>query len=125
MKTGERNQLIGALGEEEAVRLLQMMGYRIIERNWKCNFGEADIIAIEDGELVFIEVKTRTSNKSGFGSEAVTAKKRRKYERIATCYIDSHRVGDMFVRFDVVELLPCAFEQMFNRVIKNAWEVGE
>ena len=56
---GRRNQALGARGEEAAARFLQRNGYTILERNWTCFAGEADIIAVNDEALVFVEVKTR------------------------------------------------------------------
>ena len=54
------NQSLGKRGEDVAVGFLERRGYEILERNWKCPFGEADIIARDGDDVVFIEVKTRT-----------------------------------------------------------------
>ncbi|MDO8270077.1 MAG: YraN family protein [Candidatus Levybacteria bacterium] len=66
---------IGVLGEEAACRYLMGLGYTIIERNFRKGYGEIDIIATHKDVLVFIEVKTRTSEKFGTPFEAVSQKK--------------------------------------------------
>ena len=60
------------IGEQAACRFLQKEGYRIIERNFRKGYGEIDITAINENSLVFIEVKTRTSDKFGDPLEAIT-----------------------------------------------------
>ena len=77
------NKALGKRGERAAARYLERMNYIVLERNWKCPFGEADIIALDESTLVFVEVKTRTSIAKGFPSEAVDARKRARYEKIA------------------------------------------
>ena len=70
---------IGKLGEELAVGYLQKQNYKIIERNFECRQGEIDIIALDKNELVFIEVKTRTSIKYGKPAEAVNQIKKKQH----------------------------------------------
>ena len=77
------NQKLGKIGEEMACHYLKNNDIEIIERNWKCRNGEADIIACEDDTLVFIEVKTRSKGYPGLPEYAVTAQKRARYEKIA------------------------------------------
>lgn len=95
---------LGRKGESAAVRYLEHRGYTLVERNWTCRYGEADIIAYdEDGTLCFIEVKTRRSVEAGIPEESVTAEKQRKYEKIALCYLLEEDVGDgVPVRFDAI-----------------------
>ena len=100
-----RNKELGRRGEEAAARFLFHRGYDILERNWTCVAGEADIIALDGDALVFVEVKTRTGSAMGFPAEAVTAKKRDRYERIACLYLEEHGFSDMMVRFDVVSIV--------------------
>lgn len=76
-----RNRRSGALGkhgEDLAVAWLQQAGYTIRERNWRCPYGELDVIAERDGAIVGVEVKTRTSAAMGEPEEAVTLAKQRK-----------------------------------------------
>lgn len=95
---------MGPLGEELAARFLKRRGYKILERNYRCPFGEVDIVALHKGTLVFVEVKTR--KKLGFGhpAEAVDPHKQRKLQRVASCYLEQRRLGEIPVRFDVVAL---------------------
>ena len=63
---------IGILGEQIACSYLKNEGYTIIERNFRCKIGEIDIIAWKNNEIIFIEVKTRSSNYFGKPAESVT-----------------------------------------------------
>lgn len=60
------------IGEDAACKFVQKQGYKIIERNFRKGYGEIDIIAINENCLIFIEVKTRTSDKFGNPLEAIT-----------------------------------------------------
>ena len=68
---------IGNNGENKAQEYLERIGYFIVGRNFKCKFGEIDIIAIDKNELVFVEVKTRGSKKYGEAREAVNKYKKK------------------------------------------------
>ncbi len=105
---GVRNKELGARGESAAARYLRLCGYEILERNWECPAGEADIIARDGDTLVFVEVKTRTSFKKGFPSEAVGPKKRARYEKIAIWYLREYDEVDIHVRFDVIAIVVIA-----------------
>ncbi len=96
---------LGRTGEEIAVRYLRDHGYRIIGRNWRCRFGELDIIARDNDTLVFVEVKART--KGGFGGPegAVTQQKQARLIATARCYLLTVE-SELPVRFDVVTILP-------------------
>ena len=102
--TAQRKQL-GKKGEDIACMYLESQGLEVIERNWRCQSGEADIIAREEGVLAFIEVKTRRSQAAGLPEDAVDLRKRRKYEKIATDYLFSHDLASTRIRFDVMALL--------------------
>lgn len=112
---GRRNRELGRRGEEAAARFLLNRGYRILERNWTCFAGEADIIAEAEGVLVFVEVKTRRGTRYGLPSEAVRRAKRERYERIALAYVRDHYFGEAVVRFDVVSLLVLDDDRAFVR----------
>lgn len=96
---------LGKIGEMEAVTYLDRKGYRILERNYRCSFGEIDIIAEKDDTLCFIEVKTRRNFKMGMPAESVT---RRKYQHLERCvyhYLSSRPANDRNIRIDVLEIL--------------------
>ncbi|MGN0817358.1 MAG: YraN family protein [Candidatus Coproplasma sp.] len=100
---GERRRL-GFRGEAKAVRFLKRQGYTIVARNYRCPCGEVDIIAEKDGELAFIEVKTRSDISFGQPNEAVNAERRRRYVSAARYYF-SGRTPDCVIRFDIIEIL--------------------
>lgn len=101
-KTGDVRQKLGRLGERLAAGILQERGYRILEQNFRCQFGEIDLIAEENGDLVFIEVKTRRGTVCGLPEEAITNRKARKLQEVAICYLDAHHLPDCSWRIDVV-----------------------
>ncbi|MDR0879834.1 MAG: YraN family protein [Clostridioides sp.] len=104
MKSRELNREKGILGERVATEYLIKNGAEILEKNYKNNFGEIDIIANMDEKLVFVEVKSRTNLHFGYPAEAVDLKKRHKIIKIAKYYISEHNYMDMPVRFDVIEV---------------------
>ena len=100
-------QSLGIFGENKACNYLIKHNYKIIERNFKCKHGEIDIIAkdLSKSELVFIEVKTRSSLKYGIPAQAINSYKKKHLIYAARNYILKHQVNfDTFVRFDVIEI---------------------
>lgn len=120
-KQGKRNAALGKRGEDAAAKFLYARGYEILERNWKCFAGEADIIAKDEHCLVFVEVKTRKDTNKGFPSEAVNAEKREKYEKIALAYISDYEETDIPVRFDVISLVVVGPDRAMIRHTINAF----
>ncbi len=82
-----RRQRLGAFGEEVAVRRLQELGYRVLERNYRCPIGEIDIVAMDGEVLAFVEVRTRRGNRMGTPEESVGLRKRRKMIEAAQTYV--------------------------------------
>ncbi len=80
------NKSFGLKGEDLASEFLTQNGYDIIEKNFHSRFGEIDLIAIKNNTLVFIEVKTRKSDKFGSPAEAVTPGKLKKITKTAEYY---------------------------------------
>lgn len=97
-------QEIGKLGEDIATNYLKQKGYKILDRNFECRQGEIDIIAIDKKEIVFIEVKTRTSNKYGTPSEAVNKIKQKHMLQTIKYYLYIRNLSDEFIRIDVIEV---------------------
>ncbi|BCS81565.1 YraN family protein [Anaerocellum diazotrophicum] len=96
---------VGRFGEELAVDFLKKQGYVILRTNFRCRFGEIDIIAQEGNTIVFVEVKTRKSLKFGLPSESVNFKKQFHIKRVAEYFITYHLSQDKYLyRFDVVEI---------------------
>lgn len=103
MRIGKRNKISGACGEDAACAFLKKHKHKIIERNYKNRYGEIDIITKNGGDIVFVEVKTRTSEKFGTPAEAVTYYKKQRIVGAAKKYLADNNI-DMNVRFDVVEV---------------------
>lgn len=97
------NKLKGNLGEQEACSYLKKKGYKILHKNYRCFYGEIDIVAKDKEFIVFVEVKTRSSNLYGRGSDAVDYKKQRKIIQTAENYINEFRLKTA-VRFDVISI---------------------
>lgn len=95
---------IGAFGEHLAVEHLQSLGLRVLTRNWRCRYGELDVIATDDTArtLVFVEVKTRTSDQFGGVSQAVTPTKVRRLRRLAGLWLAAQTGSWSAVRIDVI-----------------------
>jgi putative endonuclease len=99
-----RRQL-GDAGEDLAAAALKKQGYQILERNYVTPLGEIDLIARHRGELVFIEVKTRRSDKFQDPRDAVTPAKQARLQRLADYYLQRKRLGEVDIRFDVVGII--------------------
>ena len=107
MQIAQKNfykKFLGRAGEIKAADFLKKEGYKILKTNYKTYLGEIDIIA-KDGEyVVFIEVKTRSSEDFGAPSEAVNSRKIDKYYKVASEYLQSQGKIDSPCRFDVIEI---------------------
>jgi putative endonuclease len=93
---------LGASGERLAAATLEREGYMIVARNWRCLYGEIDLVAQDDNELVFVEVKTRRGVRMGSPEEAVSPAKRRKLLASAQTYLAERGEEQRPYRFDVV-----------------------
>jgi putative endonuclease len=115
------NKQLGQMGEDLSCTYLLDNDFEIIERNWRCKAGEADIIAVENDTLVFIEVKTRATQSCGLPEDAVNQKKRTKYENIAIKYLATHDRPSSRVRFDVISLMVIENQKAFLRHHRDAY----
>jgi len=97
------NQL-GEEGEKIAVNYLESRGYIIYHTNWRMGHLEVDIIAEDNGELVFVEVKTRSSNKYGEPEYAVEHQKEKDIIRIASVYLENLHL-EIPARFDIIAII--------------------
>ncbi len=98
-------QRLGAEGEARAARRYEQAGYEIVARNWRCRDGELDLVVRRGSELVFAEVKTRSSTRFGHPAEAVTPDKQRRIRRLARRFCDDTGMRAPRLRFDVVAIL--------------------
>jgi putative endonuclease len=97
--------VLGRLGEDLAARHLVGAGFQILERNWRCEVGEVDIVARDGSTLVIVEVKTRTSLAFGSPAEAITPRKADKLRELALAWLRAHRGRGEGVRFDVISVV--------------------
>lgn len=113
----------GKRGEDMAVIYLKDTGYRIIERNYKCLFGEIDIIAKDGDTVVFVEVKSRKSEDFGDPQTAVGREKKRKISLTSLKYLEEKHLYPCDARFDVVaiKILPAGNT---IELIQNAFELA-
>ncbi len=113
---------LGQQGENAAVDFLTRQGYRILERNFHNKLGEIDIIALDDGVICFIEVKTRRTAVSGTPFEAISRIKQFKIAQLALSYLKYKKLLDQPARFDVIAVLTGAHDPMRVEIIKNAFD---
>lgn len=89
---GTKNREIGAAGEYLAARMLTECGYQIIDRNWRCRFGEIDIICRDprSARLVFAEVKTRTTQQYGGAKRGIGREKYSRLRQLVSLWFSQH-----------------------------------
>ncbi|HVT65332.1 MAG TPA: YraN family protein [Mycobacteriales bacterium] len=95
---------LGTDGENFALRHLVGAGFDIVQRNWRCDAGEIDIVAIDGNTLVVVEVKTRSSTDFGLPAEAVTWRKAAKLRELAVRWVRENPCR-MPIRFDVISIV--------------------
>ncbi|MCZ4613136.1 MULTISPECIES: YraN family protein [Rhodococcus] len=100
-----RNMALGARGEDVAVEFLIDAGLEIVERNWRCRYGELDVVATSGDRIVFVEVKTRSGVGYGSPAESVTFAKQRRIRVLAMHWLTDSGRSWSRVRFDVVAVL--------------------
>jgi putative endonuclease len=99
------NTAVGKRGEDLAAGYLEQLGMVVIERNWRCELGEIDLIARESGVLILCEVKTRTSTRKGHPLEAISDRKIRRLRRLALRWLDDASIYAPRLRFDVIGIV--------------------
>jgi len=99
---GDNRRALGAAGESSAARFLESCGYRIVEANVRCRLGEIDLVAIDVGVIVFVEVKGNRGRQYGPPEEMVTPAKQRRLTRLAAWYLQRRGWLGRPARFDVV-----------------------
>ena len=104
----------GDRGEEAVAAALVRRGYRVLERQYRCRWGEIDLIVwAPEGVLCFVEVKSRTGTRFTAPREAVTAAKQRRLRNAASWYLAQTGLDERPCRFDVAEVWPST---------KNGWD---
>ena len=103
--TPERNDAVCKYGENIAARELTREGMFLIDRNWRCDQGEVDLVMRDDHTLVIVEVKTRTTGVGGSPLEAVDRRKAERLRRLAALWAAQHSVRARDIRIDLVGVL--------------------
>ena len=100
----DHRQSLGKRGEAYAADYLAARRYAILERNWHCPRGELDLVTERDGQVIFVEVRTRQTDRLGTPEESITPAKRAKLIAAAQTYLDAHDQTDRDWRIDVVAI---------------------
>ena len=96
---------LGARGESLASDWYVARGYTVLDRNWRTRQGELDLVLEHHQVIVFVEVKTRTTDAFGAGVEAVNREKQMRIRRLAGQWLGAHDQAHRGLRFDVVSIL--------------------
>ncbi|MBI9047612.1 MAG: YraN family protein [Anaerolineaceae bacterium] len=101
----ENHIAIGKKGEEIASAYLVGQGYEIIQRNYRCEFGEIDIIAKSYKDLIFVEVKARVTHTFGYPEESITNRKKEHLINTAMMFLSENiEFGDFAWQIDVIAI---------------------
>ena len=99
----QNTKTLGNWGEDRAAAYLEKKGFKILKRNFRLGqVGEIDIVAEEGGTLVFVEVKTQSTDSMGEAMSWVTPKKQRQIGRVAQAYLTFNKIENRDCRFDVI-----------------------
>ncbi|WP_425614428.1 YraN family protein [Anatilimnocola sp. NA78] len=117
---------LGQRGELLAARYLRRKGYIIIAHSHRDHFGEIDLVAVDGRTVVFVEVKTRTTQDSGHPADAVDLEKQRRLTRAAKAYRKRHDLHEVSMRFDVIAITwPADNRQPVIEHFVNAFEATD
>ena len=112
---------LGERGEEAGATFLESLGFRILARRFRSRAGEIDIVAEEGRTLVFVEVKSRSSETFGLPAEAVDGRKQARLVKAAALYLMRDPDGDRICRFDVLEVFGKADGRLRCRLVRDAF----
>ena len=112
---------LGERGEMIAWGHLREKGYTLLEKNYRCALGEMDVIARKNGRLVFVEIKTRSSDRFGLPEEAVHSVKQKKLLKLAQWYLKEKKATEKPVAFAVLGILWEEGKEPEIRLIEQAF----
>jgi putative endonuclease len=116
------NVELGRLGEDRAAEHLASKGYMVLDRNYRFMRAEVDIVAATEREIVFVEVKTRSSTSFGEPEEHVDDRKKRQLFKVAEAWLHERRMEGSPVRFDVISILkPGKSGERINHIEGAFW----
>lgn len=113
----------GIQGEDDTARFLEARGYSIRARNFRCRYGELDVIAEKDDTLCFVEVRMRSTAIWGDPSDTVSGAKQRRLVKTALHYILAHGMKGKMIRFDVVSIVGRGKDAVMEH-LPNAFDAG-
>lgn len=114
-------KFLGIFGENAAEKYLKSIGFKILKKNYKCRYGEIDIIAKDKGVLSFVEVKTVSTDKAETPYDTINAKKREHISRTAMFYLRENGMNEAACRFDVISVKYKNGEEPKVEFIKGAF----
>lgn len=123
MKLLSNKKELGAWGERIAADFLKTQGYEIITQNYRCRYGEIDLICKEKTVWCFVEVKTRKSAAFGEGFLSVTHQKQKHMINVALNYLSKASLVDVPARFDIVSISVSGIAEYKIDLIKNAFGI--
>jgi putative endonuclease len=121
MDTFSNKKNFGNWGEQIAANFLKDQGYLLIDRNFRCPYGEIDLIGQEGDIWCFIEVKTRNSSTFGYGYDSVTQLKKKHIIKVAQYYLNKAALYEAPARFDVVSIDFVSTTDYKIELIRNAF----
>jgi putative endonuclease len=113
----------GGEGEDATARLLEAQGYAIRSRNFRCRYGEIDLVAEKDDTLCFVEVRMRSSAIWGDPSNSISHSKQRRVVKTALHYLLAHGLQNRMIRFDVVSVIGRGRDAVLEH-LPNAFDAG-
>jgi putative endonuclease len=123
MKTFSDKKSLGNWGEQVATKYLADQGYRLVVSNYRCRYGEVDLICKEGDAWCFVEVKTRRSSSFGSGLDGVTSVKQKRMIHSALHYLNEASLFEVEARFDVVSIDFIFGDDYRITLIKNAFSL--
>ncbi|HOP74637.1 MAG TPA: YraN family protein [Bacillota bacterium] len=122
MNKTRSKKVIGDWGEKVAARYLEEKGYQIVTFNYRCSYGEVDLVCRDQEIWCFVEVKTwRSQSPFGSGYFAVSRKKQKRMTKTALDYLSRNRLGEPPVRFDIVSIEYTSTQDYRITLLKNAF----
>jgi len=101
----DHRRSLGLEGENTALEYLLCKGYELLARNYRCRLGEMDLVMRDQGRVIFVEVRTKSTLSYGTGLESITYRKRTKLRRVAEQFLARYSLQGADLRFDVVSIL--------------------
>jgi len=119
-----RNRItLGNDGEQLAAQYLLHKGYTILEKNFRTRCGEIDIVAKDGNTMIFVEVKTRTSESHGSPFHSITPRKMKQISKVALEYLSKHDLFENDARFDVIAILQLKSGSTVTEHLTNAFDL--